>query len=464
MSPSPIDPVHGPPHEERLRHMIEDAQLLRSFAVRSGKGLPDNFHSNFAAAVGVLNDRLEGGAPAAAPAADPLPERESAFLKLCDELAVAMAPVSAQSIRYTLRANAQRVFWPTVLATIWAVVVFLIIVNLQGYWAVGKRFVDLVNKQSAEREALFVRSGVIDDNVARLNRRSEAPPSVEECKEAGSRKPKPAEATESRELAKRCAQAEQNREQIDDELNRLRLEQRPPIDREINKLADLSAPVITVLNDLYALQRPLSRIVFFWRASTTDWDARFHEEKKEIEKERANRTAAIEKARSDAVSNAVDAQRAAQQASPFPRWFAERQKVMFANQELKSIEERAKAKIAVIEERRSRGLIHRIVIALDILQSYVIPALMGLLGALVFVLRDLGTRLRNYAYVPDSLAHGVGRVVVGTIAGVLAGWLLPSTDSIAKSIPPLVIPFMFGYSVEVLFRLLDKTIDKLSPV
>jgi hypothetical protein len=65
--------------------------------------------------------------------------------------------------------------------------------------------------------------------------------------------------------------------------------------------------------------------------------------------------------------------------------------------------------------------------------------------------------------VPDSTARGVGRIVLGMMAGVLGGWFVPNVDSVAKSIPPLMIPFVLGYSVELLFGLLDKAVGTFSP-
>ncbi len=107
-------------------------------------------------------------------------------------------------------------------------------------------------------------------------------------------------------------------------------------------------------------------------------------------------------------------------------------------------------------------MLHRYDTGLEIIQSYLVPALLGLLGALIFILRDLGTRLKTYAYTPESIGHGFSRLVLAFIAGVLGGWFMPTPESVAKSVPPLIIPFMLGYAVEIFFGLLDRATRALS--
>lgn len=91
------------------------------------------------------------------------------------------------------------------------------------------------------------------------------------------------------------------------------------------------------------------------------------------------------------------------------------------------------------------------------ISAYLSAMAMGLLGALTFILRTLTTQLRDHTYVPVSISISVVRIVLGAIAGVF-GSMLASGNEVSKSLPPLFVPFIFGYGIEILFSLLDKTV------
>lgn len=91
------------------------------------------------------------------------------------------------------------------------------------------------------------------------------------------------------------------------------------------------------------------------------------------------------------------------------------------------------------------------------LSGWFLPFLYGLLGALVFVMRDLlNPRIPTAGLFPSLL-----RVSLGGIAGIIIGWFwIPSasktTDLVNITSIPFGIAFLTGFSIDVLFSLLDR--------
>jgi hypothetical protein len=77
-------------------------------------------------------------------------------------------------------------------------------------------------------------------------------------------------------------------------------------------------------------------------------------------------------------------------------------------------------------------------------------------------LRSLSTEIRNSSYSSD-----VGyrlRMPLGALAGVAIAWVVvPDNEpGLVRSIPPLGLAFLAGYSVEVLFAAMDRFIAAFS--
>ena len=95
----------------------------------------------------------------------------------------------------------------------------------------------------------------------------------------------------------------------------------------------------------------------------------------------------------------------------------------------------------------------------DILQSFVLPFFYGLLGAFIYVLRQLGEDT-----VPSPSSTGAQyywlRLPMGALAGVAIGWILNPSDTLGsvKSLQPFVFAFLAGYGVEILFSGLDRIV------
>lgn len=95
--------------------------------------------------------------------------------------------------------------------------------------------------------------------------------------------------------------------------------------------------------------------------------------------------------------------------------------------------------------------------------SILIPALMGVLGSLIFHFRVYMDPLR-----PDiPLQRIVLRVFLGGFAGMATYFLLSkdallSPDAEATGLAGLAIPFILGFSIDVFFRLLDRLVQQMN--
>lgn len=101
---------------------------------------------------------------------------------------------------------------------------------------------------------------------------------------------------------------------------------------------------------------------------------------------------------------------------------------------------------------------------LDILQSYILPLLYGLLGASTYVLRSMSTEIKDMQYSVDSNRGYILRLALGTLAGLIVGWfifLLPGQTFLA-SISPFAVAFLVGYNIEIIFSFMDNLISRIS--
>jgi hypothetical protein len=97
-----------------------------------------------------------------------------------------------------------------------------------------------------------------------------------------------------------------------------------------------------------------------------------------------------------------------------------------------------------------------------ILNYLLLPTLLGSLGALAFVIREL---LKNYAEASNVIGHRRNRtmrIALGPLLGLVSGIIAyPSRDALTQaSFSPLVFGFLVGYSVEFAFSLFDTLIAK----
>jgi len=100
---------------------------------------------------------------------------------------------------------------------------------------------------------------------------------------------------------------------------------------------------------------------------------------------------------------------------------------------------------------------------LQVMSAYILPLIYGLVGAGAYVLRTISTqiRLRTFSRTDSSIQFFL-HLVLGALAGVAIGWFLkqdPSAESFVTSLSPLALAFVAGYSVELVFTIIDKFIS-----
>lgn len=99
---------------------------------------------------------------------------------------------------------------------------------------------------------------------------------------------------------------------------------------------------------------------------------------------------------------------------------------------------------------------------LTLLQAYLLPLLYGLLGAWLHVLRRLRAEVETITYSPASDLRFRVQLALGTLAGMSVGWLLAPETSEQFGLSSFAFAFVAGYSVEVLFKLLDGILARIN--
>lgn len=97
--------------------------------------------------------------------------------------------------------------------------------------------------------------------------------------------------------------------------------------------------------------------------------------------------------------------------------------------------------------------------------GFVLPMLLGLLGAFTYVYRDLDRRVRTATLLPGDSLHGTLRILLGTILGGLLGVLWTNGQPIkleGVTLSLTALAFFVGYSVEIVFQTLDTVIAKVA--
>jgi hypothetical protein len=102
---------------------------------------------------------------------------------------------------------------------------------------------------------------------------------------------------------------------------------------------------------------------------------------------------------------------------------------------------------------------------LEILSTYLLPLLYGLLGACAYVLRSVTAEVKAELFSRTSDVSYRLRLMLGLVAGLSIGWFLHPTEKDAgllASLSPLALAFVAGYSVELLFAALDRIVNAFS--
>ncbi len=90
--------------------------------------------------------------------------------------------------------------------------------------------------------------------------------------------------------------------------------------------------------------------------------------------------------------------------------------------------------------------------------TWLMPFLYGLLGAMIFVMRNITSERRPAMEVFPMIV----RLSLGGLAGIVIGWFSASVGTGSPAVSgnilslPLVLAFLTGYGIDVFFSLLDR--------
>ncbi|WP_337996939.1 hypothetical protein [Oleispirillum naphthae] len=101
-------------------------------------------------------------------------------------------------------------------------------------------------------------------------------------------------------------------------------------------------------------------------------------------------------------------------------------------------------------------------IYLDVLQGYLIPVLLGLIGACAYIIRQFSWSIANHTYRAANRIRDWVRIVQGATFGALAGILVSALGGEVRggefSIP--LVALLFGYSSDLAFKTADQLINR----
>lgn len=117
-----------------------------------------------------------------------------------------------------------------------------------------------------------------------------------------------------------------------------------------------------------------------------------------------------------------------------------------------------------VAERESLRMEQRARVIIDALGVYILPLFYGLFGATAQVLRRILQHLEDFSLTPESRTRNALRILLGAVVGPAMGLLIanPSTESLFTSMSPLLVAFVVGYNVEILFATLDRIIRSIN--
>ena len=426
--------------EDPVRGALKDAQILIAFAAQSRHNFKKERIAALTSASQVVADRRKARKH---PSATEL----AAFWNAYDDLSVEAAPASAQSIRASIAFGEMRfpqsLLSPTGINGFIALAAFVLCIALQGFWGAGR---ELLNDADALETELLSQRVRIQDNIAARNRQEERRdrlfktlcPAQDQCDSDAY----PVDAHQKR-LARSAGSVTR-----DDE-PRLRSEFRAANSDYLDKAATVQELIAQFIRINEKSER-LAVAVDKWHARSIGVCTILY------------KLCPIEP------GDTVDSHRLAN-TGPTDRQSGSRPiriASLDSQSALAAISNKAgesgEASGGSASPNEFQNKLQQIRLIVANLGGYWIPMFMGLLGAMTFILRALTIQLREFAYVPRSMSIGVIRICLGAVAGVFGALLAPTTEGALKGLPPLFIPFVFGYGIEILFSLMDNVVTSFT--
>ena len=95
--------------------------------------------------------------------------------------------------------------------------------------------------------------------------------------------------------------------------------------------------------------------------------------------------------------------------------------------------------------------------------TYLLPILYGALGTCAFILRSLYAQMLDRSFDPRRSGEFVVRLFLGMLSGVTVQWVFAKDGQAApEGTTPLVLAFLAGYSVELLFSGMDRLLTAVT--
>lgn len=97
-----------------------------------------------------------------------------------------------------------------------------------------------------------------------------------------------------------------------------------------------------------------------------------------------------------------------------------------------------------------------------LISKYLLPVVAALLGVTVFILRSASTSIQELSFKWNDYGVYSNRMALGVIGGIAISWFaVTDTTGVIGSITPAALAFLVGYSVEVLYNVLDSLVKAL---
>ena len=412
--------------DDPLGGALKDAMVLVAFTAQSRRNFQkDKLVKLTEATQKLLDNRAKSDGPTATELGD--------FWSAYDDLAAAAAPANAQSIRATIAFGEKRfpasLFSATGSNGLIALFAFFACVALQGFWSAGRDLLARVDAFDADKAVMQTR---IQNNRA-VNLRAEErylqlrDRLCEQKKCSGVSLAPSASGGLPKLPATPLAAGEESRLRAEAQLAYADYMDKRASDKELNAQRDQIS--VSSLEIEHSVLKWGDSAYFVCRLLVGVCPIKPDEPKDLVEG--ATHTARV---------HAADALVASNSPTFLP----------------------ATAMAAEASKAAFRDTLQQIRVNLRSIGDYWIPMFMGLLGAMTFILRALTIQLREYAYVPRSVSVSVIRICLGAVAGVFGALLSPTTEGALKGLPPLFIPFVFGYGIEILFSLMDNVVTSFT--
>ncbi len=97
-----------------------------------------------------------------------------------------------------------------------------------------------------------------------------------------------------------------------------------------------------------------------------------------------------------------------------------------------------------------------------LVSKYLLPVFAALLGVTVYILRTASADMQALSFRAYNSGIYSNRLALGVVGGIAISWFsVTDTTGIVGSITPAALAFLVGYSVEVLYNILDSLVKAL---